>query len=98
VALNTEGERHEHVVSFARMHQGKTAIVAVPRLTFTMLNGEPRMARAEDWGATRVVVPQGLARRQLKNALTGERVEVTGDYRLLCSEIFAGFPVALLVE
>ena len=97
-ALTVEGERHEHVVAFARQHQGKTAIVAVPRLTFTMLNGEPRMARAEDWGATRIVAPEALARRQLKNALTGERVEVTGDYRVLCNEIFAGFPVALLVE
>jgi maltooligosyltrehalose synthase len=56
------------------------------------------MARAEDWGATRIVAPEALARRQLKNALTGERVEVTGDYRVLCNEIFAGFPVALLVE
>lgn len=97
-ALQPEGERCEHVVAFVRVHQQAAAIAVVPRLSFTMLNGEPRLARAEDWGATRLRAPQELYGRQFLNALTGERFTVPQNGELLCSEIFASFPVALLVD
>jgi (1->4)-alpha-D-glucan 1-alpha-D-glucosylmutase len=95
--LNVEGERHEHVVAFARRYQQGTALVAVPRLNFTMLNGEPRLARAEDWGDTRLRVPLEFSGRRFRNALTGEGVAVQSNGQILCSEIFASFPVALLI-
>jgi (1->4)-alpha-D-glucan 1-alpha-D-glucosylmutase len=98
VPLVAEGERSEHVVAFARRHERGMAIVAVPRLNFTMLNGEPRLAQVEDWGATRLRVPQEFSGSVFRNALTGESITVSSNADLLCSEIFVSFPVALLVE
>jgi (1->4)-alpha-D-glucan 1-alpha-D-glucosylmutase len=97
-ALRTEGDKSEHVVAFARQHNQKSVIVAVPRLYFTMLNGEPRTATAADWGTTSVRAGKELSGREYRNAFTGERLKMTSDGALLCSELFAGFPVALLVE
>jgi (1->4)-alpha-D-glucan 1-alpha-D-glucosylmutase len=98
VALNAEGTRREHVIAFARRFEQSTAIVVVPRLIYTMLNGEPRMATAGDWGTTHVRVPQEFAGHTFHNALTGESIVVQKNGEILCSEIFACFPVALLVE
>jgi len=97
-AIAAEGKGKEHVVSFARRHQQGAALVAVPRLSFTMLNGEPRLAGAEDWGATLLRTPQEFSSRQFHNALTGESVTVQDNGELLCREVFASFPVALLIE
>jgi (1->4)-alpha-D-glucan 1-alpha-D-glucosylmutase len=97
-AIGVEGERKEHVVAFTRQHRQNTALVAVPRLNFTMLNGEPRLATAEDWGTTRLRPPQDFARRTFHNALTGQSITVQDNGELLCREIFAAFPVALLIE
>jgi (1->4)-alpha-D-glucan 1-alpha-D-glucosylmutase len=96
--LRMQGERAEHCVAFTRQYEKKSVIVAVPRLSFTLLNGEPRTARAEDWRGTKVDLPREFCGREFSNAFSGERVRVTDDGELLCSEIFASFPVALLVE
>jgi maltooligosyltrehalose synthase len=102
-------------VAFVRRHEQSVALVAVPRLNFTMLNGEPRLARAEDWGATRLRLPQEFCGRRFQNVLTGESVtvgnvqgvqndpntqnalQVQNSGELLCNEVFASFPVALLI-
>jgi (1->4)-alpha-D-glucan 1-alpha-D-glucosylmutase len=96
-AIAVEGERSEHVVAFMRRHQQAAALIAVPRLCFTLLNGEPRLPMAKDWGATQLRLPGEFSGRQFRNAFTGERVTVGDNGELLCSEIFAGFPVALLL-
>ncbi len=96
--VRPEGERAEHVLSYARRHLRSAALVAVPRLFFTMLNGEARLPRAEDWGATRLRVPHEFRGHTLYNPLTGEDVHVREDGELLCGEVFASFPVVLLVE
>jgi len=97
-ALVVDGDRKEHVVAFVRQHEQKSVIVAVPRLSFTLLNGEPRLAGAKEWGATSIRTPKELFGREFKNAFTGERVALKSDGGLLCREVFASFPVALLVE
>jgi (1->4)-alpha-D-glucan 1-alpha-D-glucosylmutase len=97
VAVGVEGERSEHVVAYARHYKQSAALMAVPRLNFTLLNGEPRLAQAEDWGSTHLRVPQEFFGRQIRNALTGESVTIKSDGELLCREVFASFPVALLI-
>jgi (1->4)-alpha-D-glucan 1-alpha-D-glucosylmutase len=97
-ALLTEGDRREHVVAFAKTHERGAALVAVPRLNFTMLNGEPRLAQAGDWGNTRLLAPKEFAGREFRNTLTGENLAVPENGELLCSEVFASFPVALLIR
>jgi maltooligosyltrehalose synthase len=84
------------VVAFVRRHQQAAALIAVPRLSFTLMNGEARRAKAEDWGTTRLHLPEES--REFRNVLTGERVVAQPNGELLCREVFASFPVALLVE
>jgi len=97
-SVKVEGERREHVVAFVRRHRQAAALIAVPRLSFTMLNGESRLPKSEDWGATRLRAPQEFSGREFHNVLTGERVAVQPNGELLCREVFASFPVALLVK
>jgi (1->4)-alpha-D-glucan 1-alpha-D-glucosylmutase len=97
-SLAVEGERSENIVAFVRRHKQRTALVAAPRLLFTMLKGEPRLPRAEDWADTRLHVPRELSGRAMTNAFTGESMKVQDNGDLLCSEVLAGFPVALLID
>jgi (1->4)-alpha-D-glucan 1-alpha-D-glucosylmutase len=97
-AIGVEGEHKEHVVAFMRRHMQRTALVAVPRLNFTMLNGEPRLPTAKDWGTTRLRVPQEFTGHKFQNAFTGQSITVQAHGELLCGEIFPNFPVALLIE
>jgi (1->4)-alpha-D-glucan 1-alpha-D-glucosylmutase len=96
-AVAVEGDRAEHVVAFARSYQQRTALIAVPRLLFTMLNGEPRVPGKLDWGTTRLRLPPEFASLHLRNPLTGESIALRDNLELLCGEVFADFPVALLI-
>jgi (1->4)-alpha-D-glucan 1-alpha-D-glucosylmutase len=96
--LEVAGERAAHVVAFARQFGQQVAIAAVPRFSFTMLNGEPRLARAEEWGATRLELSPELEPGEFYNVLTGESVALREEGGPLCRELFASFPVALLLR
>jgi maltooligosyltrehalose synthase len=43
-------------------------------------------------------VPRELSGRAMTNAFTGESMKVQDNGDLLCSEVLAGFPVALLID
>jgi (1->4)-alpha-D-glucan 1-alpha-D-glucosylmutase len=92
--LSTEGERFDHLVAFAREHDWRMAITAVPRLPYTLYGGEPQPAAAA-WGDTQIILPSN-APADLVNVFTGERIRVS-NRALSCREIFAHFPVALLI-
>ncbi len=84
----------EHVVSFARRLADDTAIVAVPRFAYTLMNGEQRFPLGEDaWKDSTLAVPANV--QQLENIMTGETLTAENG-QLLCREVFARFPVALL--
>jgi (1->4)-alpha-D-glucan 1-alpha-D-glucosylmutase len=95
--LHATGTKSKHVVSFAREHNHQVAIVAVPRLSYTLAGGGIRAPLAGLWEATEIPVPPHTA-EFLENVFTGEKVRVTPQRTLLCSEVFAHFPVALLVN
>jgi (1->4)-alpha-D-glucan 1-alpha-D-glucosylmutase len=97
-AVAAEGERREHVVAFARRYDQGAALVAVPRLSYTLLNGEPRLAHTGDWGTTQLRVPQEFSGRKFRNPFTGESLTIPNNGELLCSVIFASFPVAMLID
>jgi (1->4)-alpha-D-glucan 1-alpha-D-glucosylmutase len=90
------GTKREHMVAFAREHQGQVAIVAVPRLSFTLAGGAVRPPLGELWEDTVLPVPPQAA-EFMDAAFTGEKIRVTPERMLLGREIFAHFPVALLV-
>ena len=95
--LHATGARQQHVVAFAREHNNQVAIIAVPRLSYTLAGGALRAPLGQLWGNTELPVPPRTA-EFLENALTGEKIRVSGNRTLLCHELFAHFPVALLTS
>jgi (1->4)-alpha-D-glucan 1-alpha-D-glucosylmutase len=95
--LQTIGPRQRHVVAFARERNNQVAIVAVPRLSYTLAAGAVRAPLGELWQTTEVSVPPRTP-EFLENVFTGERIKVSANRSLLCHELFAHFPAALLVS
>ncbi|HEX7284922.1 MAG TPA: malto-oligosyltrehalose synthase [Candidatus Angelobacter sp.] len=95
--LDGRGPRQEHVVAFGREHQTEVAIIAVPRLSHTLAGGAIRAPLGDVWETTELPVPSQTA-EYVENVFTGEKVKVTPHRTLLCREIFAHFPVALLIS
>ncbi|HTZ89665.1 MAG TPA: malto-oligosyltrehalose synthase [Alloacidobacterium sp.] len=92
--LSVGSGREEHVIAFAREHKNDTAIVAVPRLSLTLMKGKEEPPIGEVWGDSELALPPNLAGKTWSNVFTGERL-VAGD-TILCREVFRTFPVALL--
>jgi (1->4)-alpha-D-glucan 1-alpha-D-glucosylmutase len=89
-------EKQEHLCAFARIHEREIAITAVPRLSYTLMGGEMRPPIGDAWGNAELALPSNSAAEFL-NVLTGETVKATPTRSLLCRELFASFPVALLI-
>jgi len=100
VPLRAQGEASEHVVAFARQHEGQTVVVAVPRLCAKLM-GEDHDTVCDEatWKDSLIEVPREGA-SCYHNLFTGECLAVKGDEpsRLRISEVFRSFPVALLVR
>ena len=96
VPLSTGGGNEKHVIAYARGFGGKHAIAVAPRLSYTLMKGiiAPPLGRA--WDRSFVEMPPEI-RGRLRNVFTNEELLVTNERRLLCSEIFGLFPIALLV-
>jgi (1->4)-alpha-D-glucan 1-alpha-D-glucosylmutase len=95
--LHAGGAKQEFLVSFAREHETDVAIVAVPRLCHTLTGGAVQLPLGDVWENTQIPVPAPTL-EYLENAFTGEKIRVTPHRTLLCSEVFAHFPVALLIS
>jgi len=91
------GPRREHVVGFARDHERQVAMTLVPRLSYTLSAGELRFPLGDVWDTTEIPVPSHAA-EFMENIFTREKLRVTPQRTLLCREVFAHFPVALLVS
>jgi (1->4)-alpha-D-glucan 1-alpha-D-glucosylmutase len=95
IPLEASGSKREHVIAFAREHQGQAVIAAVPRLSFTLTGGVVRPPMGELWDNTEIPLPASIA-GSLDNVFSGEKLTVSPGRSLLCREVFAHFPVALL--
>jgi len=86
------GASHDRVFAFARRHGGRSAIVAVPRLTRGL----------DGWGDTRLLFPgvkAGLNARY-RNLFTGESHSLLPSKdgpALVVSDLFATLPFAVLL-
>ncbi|HVM93053.1 MAG TPA: malto-oligosyltrehalose synthase [Terriglobales bacterium] len=99
--LTVRGSKANHICAFAREHEGRTAIVAVPRLCASLLGDafESPCGQAL-WEGTELEVPR-LAAPCVHHAFTGECIAVRNDgleRRLALGEILRDFPVGLLLS
>ncbi len=100
VPIKVEGPGADNVIAFARVHEGRAAIVAVSRLAAGLLKdaGRPLISPA-DWHATAIVLPRNLASRfwsdVLDNGIEAPRIVDAGG-RMRVRELLSKLPVALL--
>ena len=88
---------HE-VVAFARTSGQQMAVTVTPRFAYSMMAGEERMPLGDAWGEAELTLPPGAANMRFRNLLTGEVLEAGPQGTLSCREIFASFPVVLLLR
>ena len=94
--LHAQGSKRDHMVAFARVWANQVAIIAVPRLSYTLAKGHLVPPLAELWENTELPVPGNTA-EFMYNVFTGVKIRVTPSHTLLGRELFQHFPVALLI-
>ena len=96
--LRVDGERADHVLAFARVHEGRAAITVVTRLPGHLPGiGPIPLADPAVWAGTFIVTPRNFLGRRTIDVMAAQKAEgkeMTG--RLPLSEVLATFPVALL--
>jgi malto-oligosyltrehalose synthase/4-alpha-glucanotransferase len=95
--LAAAGTRADHIVAFARRHEG-VGVIAIAGRLWASLGVETRMPPlgAAVWGDTAIdvhVLPAGI---KPVNVLTGERCAIR-DGQIMAADAFANFPGALLL-
>ena len=94
IPLFASGEKQEHVCAFVRSQGTETALIAAPRLVCSLTGSEQRPPTGEVWGNTELPMPQGAT--SLRDVFTGKEFLPRARGTLLCRELFAHFPLALL--
>ncbi len=79
---------------YSRAHGRQVAVIAAPRLSYTLTREKQPWALGAAWGKRELTLP-GAGR--YRNALTGETFTVRGK-KLLLAELFAHVPLALLLK
>jgi (1->4)-alpha-D-glucan 1-alpha-D-glucosylmutase len=72
----------------------KFAVVAVPRLAYTLMQGRRSQTAEELWDDVTIELPPG-AGEKFENVFTGEIVQAT-EGKLRCADLFRHFPVCVL--
>jgi (1->4)-alpha-D-glucan 1-alpha-D-glucosylmutase len=103
VPLQVEGERKDHVLAFARVHEGRGIIVILPRWTARLMRGETTLPLGDVWGDARVIVGSTLAGEFEETlAIPSIRVRfntvmVEGEERSVrVAQVFERFPLSVL--
>ena len=93
------GKFREYVAGFARFNERtrESAISVVPRLSHTLMRGEMKPPLGDVWADTEVALPPGVE-GEFVNLYTGEVLRTSATRTLLCREVFATFPAALLIS
>lgn len=88
------GELKDHLLAFARIHEGKSVIVVVPRWMHRLMNGELAPPVGKVWGDARLEVP-GESGQAFVELLSDEKVSAQGG-SVEVAKVLARFPVAVL--
>lgn len=95
-------DKQEHICAFARhLPENQTSkpsamITIVPRLSYTLMRGKIQAPLGEVWEQAELTIPENFP-QSFENLFTGEKLNRSEKGTLLCHEIFARFPVAVLV-
>ena len=96
--LTFDGPHSEHLVGFARLHDSQAVISIAPRWSTSLVQDWQQAPIGEPaWQDTRIALPTTLAGRQLDSMYTRQKLTVADDGTLLAADVFASFPIALLV-
>jgi (1->4)-alpha-D-glucan 1-alpha-D-glucosylmutase len=99
--VTTTGPGQDHVFSFVRRQGDEMALVVVPRLLTRLPESPDGLPLDEQvWQDTALVLPEAVAGRRWQNVFTSEEVSSAGgqgEVTLPVREVFAHFPVALLL-
>ncbi len=101
VPLESAGQQRDHVFAFARQQKTTTVIAAVPRLLTKLIDASQLPIGEAVWQDTVLSVPDSAANDRWRNIFTGEvltTIKRDGSGILRASDIFARFPVALLLS
>jgi (1->4)-alpha-D-glucan 1-alpha-D-glucosylmutase len=97
--LKVSGPRAEHICAFGRRKDRAMTLTVVPCLSATLLADKFESPVGEEvWADTRIEIPAGWPVRKVRNAFTGEALDVDPAAGLPISKVLATFPVALLVS
>ncbi len=94
IPLNVSGPRANHVIAFARTHEGKRAVVVCGRFFTQLAEASTRPVDPEAWADTFIDLTPG-ASASMTDVITGRSISLEGG-RLAISEAFAELPVAML--
>jgi (1->4)-alpha-D-glucan 1-alpha-D-glucosylmutase len=99
IPLHIEQEKQQHALAFLRQDQATkaSAVIVVPRFACSLMQAKPAMPIGDVWGQAWLSLPV-QSPRHFENALTGEELTTDDSGRLWLRDIFASFPVALLVS
>jgi (1->4)-alpha-D-glucan 1-alpha-D-glucosylmutase len=86
--LEASGERSQHLCAFARSYGGVSLVVGVPRLVHQLCRG----GETADWGDAAIVLPPNGV---WQDVFTPRRLDHRD--RVPAAELFADFPVAVLI-
>lgn len=98
VPLPAHGSKKENVIAFSRSYAGESIIAAAPRFAYALMRGTEAVPLGHVWNGTRLDVDANLVKSGLRNFFTGESVPVRNGTTLLCSDLFAHLPFALLIR
>ncbi|SFG13533.1 malto-oligosyltrehalose synthase [Pontibacter chinhatensis] len=93
IPLQVQGPKQEHVLAFARHHQGQWALVAVPLLLVSLVGSHEQPLGQEVWQDTSIILPDN-APKVWQQALGNGTLNATNA--LPVADVLKTFPVALL--
>jgi len=97
VPVQVGGGKSEHIFSFARHHEGKICVVAVPRLISQLIEkpgGWP--LGGEIWGDTSIELPAIARAKEFRNLFTDAVIK--NSLKIPAADLFGEFPVAFLIS
>jgi (1->4)-alpha-D-glucan 1-alpha-D-glucosylmutase len=97
IPLGGSGRHEQHVIAFLRRRGDENVLIAVPRFAFTLMYHRPELPLGDAWGHGELIAEQCAGMRYV-NVFTGEELTVPQNGRIPLAQMFAEFPVSMLMR